>query len=331
MPVRVEDWLVRESTEERRGRAPIYTDGDFPVGLVEPVRENVGHRVAEAQLTSYSGSVTNVPYDGYVFDRLAISGQFRPNRPCVVRDCLIMGGPTPYNQTLNLVDTRSLGITTPVRIEHTTLSPSHRSVDIYGVAYGHIDAYRCLIEGVVDGASVHGAGTWPATIDRVVRFRACMFTDSPWYADDPRQVDGSHNDFIQAHGSLSLLEVVGCSFGADGERADSTILLQQAHGLYGEIVITDNWFYGHQTKGSVFNMSESRGVGFTNLKYLRNRISADSHLGGQILIKPLSRIPENFGWTGAPGSLISSWVAGPDASYYLDGPDAGQPVRPKAG
>lgn len=230
-----------------------------------------------------------------------------------------------------LVDTRSLGITTPVRIEHTTLSPSHRGVDLYGMKYAHVDAYRCLIEGVVDGASPMGGGQWPATVHRIARYRACMFTDSPWYADDPRQSDGSHNDFIQAHGSLALLEVVGCSFGADGERADSMILLQQQHGLYDEVVITDNWFYGHGSKGSIFNMSETRGVGFTNLKYLRNRISSSSHQGGQILVKANSRIPENFGWIGTPGSSPTTWTAGPDASVYLDGPNAGQPVRPKAG
>lgn len=335
MSVRVEDWIVRETTEERRGRSPIYTgDPDFEVGQIEPTRQNVGYRVAEAQLQNYSGSLTNVPYDGYVFDRLAITGQFRPNRSCVLRDCLILGGPAPNpGQDWALVDTRSLSITTPVRVEHSTLSPSHRSVDLYGFKWGHVDAYRCLIEGVVDGGSPHGSGQWPSTIHREVRYRACMFTDSPWYEHDPRQTDGSHNDFIQAHGSLSLLEVHGCSFGADGEKADTSILVQQQHGLYDAIRITDNWFYGHPSKGAVFNMTESRGVPFTNLQFWRNRIAASSNHSSPspIAVASGSRFPENFGWTGTVGSSPSTWVAGPNASVYLDGPNAGEPVRPKAG
>lgn len=337
---RLEGWLHTPAGWQRRGRPTKFVDPEFQVGVDKPVRSNVGCRIPVGDLIPVAGSVTSThPLTGQplqhgdVIEGVDIAGVFRPNRYVILRDSRIRGGPTPYGQTLNLVDTRALTITQPVRLEHVTISPSHRSVDVYGFAYADVDAYRCLIEGVVDGASVHGGGSWPNTIHRIAKFEACLFTDSPWYADDPRQTDGSHNDFIQAHGSLSLLWVVGCTFGLDGEKADTTILLQQAHGLYDEIVITDNWFHGNPIKGAVLNMSETRGVGFTNLQFLRNRISAESNHSSPspIVVKSNSRYPENFGWTGTVGSSPSTWVAGPSASVYMDGPNAGQPVRPKAG
>lgn len=332
-------WQRTPAGWERRGRPLRHVDDDpnFVLGMTKPTRSNTGlaaRGVSEAQLSNYAGTFTNVS-KGEKIDRLLITGSFRPNNTCTLSESKVVGPAVapPLGETFNLVDTRSLAIDDPVRVEYCDLSPQTRTVDMYGVAYGQVEVYRSIIEGVVDGMSVHGAGTWPATIHRTVRLLGSLLTDSPWYADDPRQTDGSHNDFIQAHGSLQLLMIWGNTFGLDGEKADTSILIQQAHGLYDAVRIIENWFHGHPSRGAVFNMTETRGVGFTDLQFLRNRISSESNHSNPspIVVKTLSRIPENFGWTGTVGSSPSTWVAGPDASYYMDGPNQGQPVRPKAG
>lgn len=328
MTPRLETWAVLADREARRGRPDKYFDADFPLGEIEPVAANTGSRVTG---TNYAGDIRNVTR-GEVISGLNITGVVRPDNPGIMRDCRILGGPAPeYGNSHTLVDVRHSNIDVPFRFEFVSLEPSDRSVDIYGFEYGGIDAYRCSIVGTVDAASVHGIGSWPNTIHRVVKFHACRFDDSPFYAVDPRQTDGSHNDFIQAHGSLSLLEVIGCSFGKLGPRAMACILLQQHHGLYsGPIKITDNWFYGHQSKGAVFNMSETRDEPFSDLSFHRNRIWRDSNHASPspIAVKSRSRIPANFGMTGTNGSLPSTWTPGPNVNVYMDN---GAHVQPKAG
>ena len=318
---RVESWLVKNGQEVRRGRAPRYFAWDFQLGVQEPTLANTGcFRVPEASLSNYAGDVTNVA-KGEVISGLNITGTFRPNNQCTLRDSIIRGGPAPtYGTTHTLFSARQSGTEAPIRAEYVSILPSHPSVDVYGFEWGGIDAYRCLITGVVDGASVHGSGNWPNTIHKSVKFHACMFMDSPYYPTDPRQTDGSHNDFIQAHGSLSLLEVVGCSFGAVGQRAAACVLVQQNHGTYsGPIRITDNWFYGHKSKGAVFNTSESRGQSYTNLEFWRNRIDPESSHASPapILVKSTSRYPECYGMEGAVGSAPGTWTPGPNANVYM--------------
>lgn len=331
MSRRVETWQnTGVGLLERRGRSPKYFDPEFSIGQTEPTRLNTGPTVSEVQMDVISGNVTSVN-PSVPIERKIITGQFRPNNTGLLRDFIIRGGPAPSpGSSWNLIDTRSLNIDTPFRFEHGHINPSHRSVDIYGFAYGGIDAYRVLVEGVVDGASIHGGGSWPNTINRIVKFHACMFTDSPFYEYDPRQTDGSHNDFNQAHGSLSLYEVWGCSFGADGERAAACILIQQGHGLFGEINIIENWFYGHKTKGAVFNMSEDRGVPYTNLKFWRNRVDPESNHSNPapVLVKTGSRFPANFGMLGTNGSPPNTWTPGPNCNVYMG---TGLPVPIKSG
>lgn len=328
--MRLETWAVEADRLSRRGRPPVYFDPGFAVGQIEPTLTNTGFRVPQVSLVNHAGSITNVAR-GEVIERRVITGVFQPNNPCTLRDCLILGGPAAaYGSTLNHIDLRSPSIDVPVRIEHTTVDPSHRSVDSYGMGHGNLDAYRVKIIGCVDGASVHGTGSWPNTVMRVARFRACYFGDSPFYPVDPRQTDGSHNDFIQAHGSLKLLEVIGCSFGRDGARAMACILLQQHHGLYEDVVITDNWFYGHPTEGTVFNTSSQRGQAYSMLKLWRNRVDPDSrHAGGPPLIcKDENRFPEAFGMVGEVGAHPNTWTPGPNANVYMG---TGEPVYPRRG
>lgn len=329
--MRVETWMVAQGVELRRGRADRYFGSDFALGQEKPTETNTGPRVGETSLANYAGDVTNVA-KGEVLDRLNITGRWLANNPCTLRDSQILGGPAPtYGTTHAHASARLSGTEMPMRFEHVKIAPSHRTVDSYGFEWGGIDAYRCQIIGVIDGASVHGSGTWPNTINKIVRFHACAFADSPFYATDPRQTDGSHNDFIQAHGSLSLLEVVGCSFGAWGERAAACILLQQNHGIYhGPIIITDNWFHGHPTKGAVFNTSESRGQSYTMLQFWRNRISEDSNHASPapVLTKSTSRYPATFGMIGTDGTAPGTWTAGPNCNVYMD---SGLPVPIKSG
>lgn len=328
---RLESWAVEDGIEARRGRSNRFYDGSFNLGQEEPTIANTGPRVASNQLANYAGDITNVA-PGEVLDRLNITGRFMANNQCTLRDSVVRGGPSPtYGQTNAHASARLSGTGAPMRFEHVLISPSHRDVDSYGFEWGGIDAYRCRIEGVVDGASVHGSGSWPNTINKIVRFHACMFMDSPFYPTDPRQSDGSHNDFIQAHGSLSLFEVVGCSFGAVGERAAACILLQQNHGIYtGPITITDNWFYGHKTKGAVFNTSESRGQSYTMLQFWRNRIDPESNHAdpAPVLTKSTSRYPATFGMVGVDGTAPGTWTPGPNCNVYMG---TGLPVAVKSG
>lgn len=318
METRVESWAVGTGIEARRGRPNRYYDPAFPIGVIEPTAANTGPRVPESSLTVYNGDVTNVA-PGEVLDRLLITGQFMPNNPCTIRDSVIRGGPVAYEELIGLVDCRRNG-GDPVRLEFCTLDPAgDAAVGHVGFRRGNFSAYRCKVVNVVDHAHIHGNGSWPNTHNVIVQLHACYFAHSRWYPDDPRQgPEGSHCDFVQAHGSLSLLEIMGCSFGKDGARANtSNILLQQHHGLYGRVVITDNWFYGHPTSGSTFNMSENRGVGYLDLAFHRNRIDRAGK-APRILVYARSRIPENYGWIGDPLAGPSTWTPTANASVFMD-------------
>lgn len=309
------------------GNVHAGSDG-FVLGVTEPTAANTGPRVAEASLSNYAGSLTNVT-TGDTIDRLAITGRIVPNAGGVTfRDTLVLGGmpdgspssPSVAN-TWALVDSRSGSVTTPNLYEHCEIRPSYLSHDIYGFRGGNIDAYRCKIWPVIDAFSVHGSGTYPANTMKIVRIRGCYAERSHFEAVDPRQgPEGSHGDTVQPAGALSELTIIGNALWGGNT---SCILLQKNGGPYGMVTIEDNWLYGHPDAGATLHMSESlqggttQGYGPGELSVKRNRIDRGGN-SPRVLIKSNSRFPANFGCTGTDGSNPSTWTPGPDANVWMD-------------
>lgn len=307
-------------------------DDSFVLGVTEPTALNTGPRVSEAQLSNYSGSLTNIS-NGEVIDRLIITGRVNsPTATFTVRDSIIRGGePTPTgqdpvvrNNKWALADTRS-SATSLARYEYVTFDPSYSSHEIYGFRGGNFEAYRCNLSGMTDAFSVHGSGTYPSTTNKNVKIHGCYVWRFPIHPDPDQGDNITHNDGIQSAGALNTLEIVGNSIGFGEPRArTSCILLQKNAGTYvNPIVVTDNWLYGHTTDGSTFNMSETlpgsvtEGYGPGALLFLRNRIDGTGN-SPRILVKPNSRFAANFGMTGTSGNT-SGWVAGPNANVLMGG------------
>lgn len=294
----------------------VHEPGDrFQLGVTEPTLANTGNHLPPLDTTTGRLSAS-----GVIEGRL-VTEDFRPNGPGVMRHSTIRNGQPASMQAM--VDVRSLNVTGQYRLEHVTLEPSHPTVHTYGLRWAGIDAYRCTILGCVDAAQVYGTNSGGTLIERAVTISGCLLGDSPLYQVDPQQGGGpSHNDGIQAQGGITELQVIGSAIGAVGDRFDACVLLQTSVGQYGSVTITDNWLYGHQTTGSILNMSS----GFDSpLEFKRNRISRDSYLGGQILVRPAARIASSFGMVGPDGDC-SLWTPGPDCNVYMDN---GEPVYPK--
>lgn len=304
-----------------------------PAWLTLGTQANTGCRIAEASLTPYAGSVTSTHpgtglplQSGDVVEGFDIAGRIVPTVGGITfRDLIVRGGmpdgapssPTVAN-TWALVDQRNNGITTLNRYEYVTLAPSYLSHDVYGFRGANYIALRCKIGSVVDGFNAHGS----AELEKAAYHWGCWMDVAHHEDVDPRQVDGTHDDNVQAQGRLSVLEILFCTFmGGQG----ATILLQKGQGTYGVARVNDNLLYGHPTAGAVFNMSESLIGGTTEgypkggLQVLRNKVDpAANHTSpSPFVIKPNSRFPENFGCTGTDGSTPSSWTPGPDANTYI--------------
>lgn len=316
----IESWAIDSTAERRRDRVPRFYDSDFPLGQLEPHYDICKPRIPPASRVNYNGDITNVA-PGEVISGLNVNGRIIPNNPCTIKDSLIRGVPTDPLDAVGLFDGGS-NEGSPVRLEFCEINPDpHMAPSINGFRRGGFSAYRCTVRNVVDSAHVHGNGSWPNTRNRVVQLHACVFNDATVFPNDPNWGGSpSHSDFVQAHGSLSLLEIIGCSFGKVGARPNTTIiLLQQHHGIYGKIRIEDNWFYGNTEGGATFNMSAQRSQVYDTdvLSFKRNRIDRAGH-APRLLVKDSHWYPAVYGWTGTDLSNPNTWVPGADASIFMD-------------
>lgn len=246
--------------------------GDLPVdnfqqNVTEPNDTNVGPRVKEISLQNYAGTFTNVK-DNEPIKRLIIPGSIDlgASKNAHVEDCIVLGGPAPVaGTTYPLIKALNGNLNTV--IEFTEIRPSHPSVDVYGVQGGDITFRRSKVTGVVDAFSINGSSSAGAR-HKIVVIEDSLIKDLPFYASDPRQVDGSHNDGIQGAGVLDLT-VRGTAIHGG---VTSCILLQKNQGIYTKALVEYCWLYGHPTSGSTFNTSEDGRGPIENLTFRYSKV-----------------------------------------------------------
>jgi len=255
---------------------PIFAD-DFVLGSTRPDGTNTGPRVPEISLSNYAGDLTNVA-DGDVIDRLLITGKVRPSGSptATLRDCLIIGDtdPTPTaSGYYNIGDATgtSGGLVTYEFCEIRAENPSYRNNGWKG---GNIKLVRCKGTNLTDFLSPHGSSG--SGIRKTFQAWGCYAQD--FYTDTEPAANQSdlitHNDFCQAQGLLSLLEIIGCANGEVGRPRTSWLLLQTNQGTYGTVRINSNWMYGATGSGSTVNIpTATSAASFEHFEFTGNRVS----------------------------------------------------------
>ncbi len=81
----------------------------------------------------------------------------------------------------------------PSTFRNVEIAPTHPSVDTYGILGSNYEAYDVSVRDCVDALQVN-TNTGP------IRVYGGLLDRILWYADDPRQDDGSHSDAIQIIG-----------------------------------------------------------------------------------------------------------------------------------
>lgn len=269
--VKVSGVLTLEDTDPTPGPTPT-PPFPFRLGETEPTSQNaftpsavVGPRVPETSLENYAGDLTNIS-EGDRVDRLVITGRVKPTTSgWVLRDCLIAPGepdpvgadPMDRNDLVPALDMRGVPAAGGT-VEFVEVRPSYRSHEMYGFKGGNVLVRRSVIVATTDGVQVHGSGTYPNDTPKFLVLAGCLIGGLRTFAD-PNQSDGwTHNDVVQAFGSVTNLEIVGCAL--YGGRT-SCILIQQQSGLYQTVTIDRNWLYGNHDVGSTINTSQNgRGV-----------------------------------------------------------------------
>lgn len=86
----------------------------------------------------------------------------------------------------------------PSTFRNVEIAPTHPSVDTYGILGSNYEAYDVSVRDCVDAIQVN-TNTGP------IRVYGGLLDRILWYADDPRQSDGSHSDAIQIIGGSGHL------------------------------------------------------------------------------------------------------------------------------
>lgn len=253
---------------------PLFED-NFILGTTQPTASNTGPRIAEINLSNYAGDFTNVQ-SGDVISGLAITGQVNPSGSptATFRDCLIKGDtdPTPtasgYYDIGRQVGTTG-GLVTYEFCEIRAENPSYRNNGWKG---GNVRLVRCKGSSLTDFLSPHGSSG--SNIWKTFQAHGCyadnFYTDTEPAANQSDLI--THNDFCQAQGRLTLLEIIGCANGATGRPRTSWLLLQTNQGTYGTVRINSNWMYGATASGSSVNIPIAAGS-FENFEFQGNRVS----------------------------------------------------------
>lgn len=205
--------------------------------------------------------------DNEVIDSLRITGQLQlKHGGCVVTNCLIEGGvPDPYPAAFPLV--AALVAVTPVNSMYDcTLSASSLEVDSSnGIQCKDINLYRCEITGTVDGMGIH---------ERNVGLYGCWIHDLPWYAYDPWQTDGSHNDGVQIHfGTNYTLRGNSIEMGAN---ATTCVGIFAGVGPISNVTLDKNWLISTGDAVVGLNIAEKTNGTMTGMVITDNRFSDPS-------------------------------------------------------
>ncbi len=223
-----------------------FVDRDFLVyGEYSPGPDTTG---PVGVLTPHSGDITTSS-DGQVIEGLDVDGRIIvQHHGVLIRNCHVRSSPPPGDgatgQTWTGIQlwSRSSPVTRIVDCEiEASAYPVVGSTEAVG-GYDFI-IERCNIHGFVDGIKTNFGNA---------QVLGCWVHDLPWYAFDPVQTDGSHNDGVQGIGSSGQTDgpviVRGNRFEC-GYRGTSGMLVTQPAGTtVHELVIDRNWFVSTQSK-----------------------------------------------------------------------------------
>lgn len=251
---------------------------DFVLGTTVATALNTGSRIPDVNLSNYAGDLTNVT-NGEVVSGLLITGRIAPTlgagQSAIIRDSVALGqtDPTPTGGDYYNIGSATGHLGT-VRYEHVEIRPSIGTYRPNGWKGGNVELYRCKASGLCDFISPHGSGS----VWKSFKVHGC-YADGFVSAVDPNQGDNiTHNDWCQAQGGLTVLEIIGCTSGQTGRPRTSVILLQSGvsvvgGGRYEKVVITDNVFYGDTTEGTTINVPTS-ATNFDEFTLARNKVSS---------------------------------------------------------
>lgn len=250
-------------------------------------------------LTAHAGDLTHYDTGTRTVENLDISGQVKNNSTAgklILRRCRVRVGALPAFGTLKAGVQSSYTNPNGIELWDCEVVPDNRSVDIYGVHGRHVKAYRTLVRGCVDAFVLFGEGAGAY---------GCLALDSPYYANDPRQVDGSHNDAYQLEG-LGALALVGVE--CDASFHNAGVMVTQNVGAYTTLVIRDSWLDGGDW---TVNVSE-KGKGAIRLTLTGNRVGrngSEAKAGRAPIIMPpttaaVSTVSGQVWQDGGTGQLV---------------------------
>ncbi len=174
-----------------------FAPGDTPVP-----GENVGV-ITGVSRTTHSGNLVltsalnGTPSNPTIIDNLDITGCLVTSGNNIqnihVRNVRVLMGPDPNpGTTTDHVGVKLWGLgKSNVIIEDFEVAPTHPSAGVYGVYAWDATFRRFYVHDCVDLLSINHQNAV---------FEGGVIERSRWFAVDPRQSDGTHNDCIQAHG-----------------------------------------------------------------------------------------------------------------------------------
>lgn len=301
MPTRrVEAWQVGGSPQalRRRGRPDLLLDGFTPLVTKPTVATNL----TPLLVLRDAGALVNVINGDYVHSSTAaetvlenfiVTGQVRTTSTAghlTLRTGLIYVGamPAPGGTVFKSGVQGSFNNVAGITCERVAVIPSQRTVDTYGFHVRHLEAYRCYVEGAVDAFVAYASAGRTAVVED------CYGVAGPYYPSDPRQTDGSHNDFTQFDGAGSgRLR----NNNADGFN-NAFIQVTQNQGRIEGMVVDGNYAGGGRL--ATMNFSD-KGKGFignvAGLKVRGNRFYRETH-GRAALIETTTRSSPLYEWSG---------------------------------
>ncbi|GAA4627252.1 hypothetical protein [Cellulomonas oligotrophica] len=255
MSPRAEVWEVSTDAEyrTRRGRPPVFLGDRFESGITEPDTTNVGARTGrfdpdEPLVDLVVGDGTGVLQStvlGEEWHNRRIIGRWKrgaPGQKLVNCELTTPEVKPPWTQGLDYVlidctSTQGAGTGEPTLLDHVTINPRSRWVDLYGVKGGWFRLSRSRITGTVDGFMTFRWDTWviDSLIHGLVR-----------YADDtPRHVDGTHNDGGQDQGGNEVW-ITGTKIDVEQPLNGSLlgVLVTADYAVPKGFHLTDSWLLG---------------------------------------------------------------------------------------
>lgn len=226
--------------------------GSFISGTTEPSTSNIGHNTE--QYAGLSRTSTTIG-DGTGILQSAVAGEEWHDTDFIGRWKRGAAGQKLVNCTFStpavkptwtqgndyvMIDCSSTtGGTsgTATLVDHCSVIPNSKWVDLYGIKGGNMEILRSIVTGTTDGIMCWRWDTW--VTDSLI-YGLIRYED-----DTPRHVDGTHNDGLQNQGGARLF-IQGSKFDVEqpllGSLLGTLTTADYANPL--DVSITNNWYLG---------------------------------------------------------------------------------------